>query len=182
LVVAAIVLCVFFVPFIPISYYLPYDEEVPVISRVSFTNEIFGNTDLMVEGMDYLYWSKTLEEGRTIKFNVRSEKPLLIAILSSSDFNEFEDSNELDPTQDNIQETSDANFTYQNLSSDTQYFVVYNTQLSPEEEPLNVNIHSVSIIEEWTEEQIEYTIERKIREETALVTLWQVITGTTPTF
>ncbi len=182
LIVAALVLCVLFVPFIPISYYLPYEEEVPVISQVLLTNEIVNNTNLVVEGMDYLYWSKTLEAGRTIKFNVRSDEPLQIAMLSSSDFNEFEDTNQLDPSEEYIQETTDANLTYHHLTSETQYFIIHNNQLSSEAEPVNVNIRSVSIIEEWTEEHVEYTFERVIREQTALVPLWQVIMGTTPDF
>ncbi len=131
----------------------------------------------------YTNWVKDLEIGRTIEFSMRSNDTVHVAILSSAGYNGFEADNQMDLAEKSVLETTSVNFTHQIISSGTYYFVVYNYhETLTELEHRNVSIHSVSVIEEWTEEQIENTIERRTRTETALVTVWQFVMGAIPVY
>ena len=63
------------------------------------------------------------------------------------------------------------------------FFVIYNHHDGSQgTENKGTIIDSVMITESWEEEVTEIVMEQRAREETASGTLWQILTGSTPTY
>ena len=176
--VSLIVVGSFTFPIVPVSFQEPYTEQVPYTVYEDKTSTIGTLSDFTLEGGTYKYWHKQLEVGETIEFSMRSSEAVHVAVISSGDYADFQDTGSIDNALKSVFETSSVSFDYQIPSTDMYFFIIHNYH-----DGLfgigktKVGIYSCSITENWTEEVTEYRNETKYRTVQKTVTLVEAITG-----
>ena len=89
----------------------------------------------------------------------------------------------MDPSIKSSLDVDSVDLEYQVPVTETYFFVIYNPHNGSQgTESMNMMIESVTITELWEEEVTEIVMEQRDRKETASVTLWQILTGSTPTY
>lgn len=168
----------FTLPIVPVSFQEPYNEQIPYTIFEDKTSTIGTLSDYTLEGGIYKFWHKQLEAGETIEFSMRSSETVHVAVISSNEYDDFQDTGSLDNDLKSVIETSSVNFDYQIPSTDMYFFVIHNYH-----DGLlgigktDVDIYSCSITDNWTEEVTEYRNETKYRIVQKTVTLVEAITG-----
>ena len=174
---------VFALPVFPLTYHIPYREEVPILELIVHTNVLVNSTDIPLEGGAYKFWHIQIDDYKVVDFSLESSETVHAAIMSLEEYEAFQDTMSVDQSIIIKLDADSIDLEYQIPVTETYFFVIYNyydgSQGTENKETI---IDSVTITESWEEEVVNYIIEQGIRNETATVTLWQIITGSTPVF
>lgn len=173
---------IFALPIIPVSYRIPYREEVPILRLIGQTRVFVNSTDVHLEGGAYKFWNRQIDDYKRVDFSLRASETVHAAIMSPEEFEAFQGTLSIDQSPTSILESSSIDLEYQIPVTETYFFVIHNHHDGNQGAKKETTIYSVTITESWEEEALEYKIKEGIRNETAMVTLWQLITGSTPVY
>ena len=173
---------IFALPIIPVSYRIPYREEVPILRLIGQTRVFVNSTDVHLEGGAYKFWNRQIDDYKGVDFSLIASETVHAAIMSPEEFEAFQGTLSIDQSPTSILESSSIDLEYQIPVTETYFFVIHNHHDGNQGAKKETTIYSVTITESWEEEALEYKIEEGIRNETATVTLWQLITGSTPVY
>ena len=123
-----------------------------------------------------------IEDYKGVGFFLNASETVHTAIMSPEEFEAFQDTLSIDQSPTSILESSSIDLEHQIPVTETYFFVIHNHHDGNQGVKKETTIYSVTITESWEEEALEYKIEEGIRNETAMVTLWQLITGSTPVY
>ena len=169
---------VFALPVFPMTYYVPYFEEVPTLKVIDQTSVVVNLSDIPLEGGDHKFWHIQVEEDKAVEFSLESSETVHAAIMSPEEYVAFQGTKSVGPSIKSSLDAESIDLEYQIPVTETYFFVIYN----PHDGSLGTMIESVAITESWEEEVTEIVMEQRAREETASGTLWQILTGSTPTY
>lgn len=173
---------IFALPIIPVSYQIPYREEVPILRLIGQTRVFVNSTDVHLEGGAYRYWRRQIEDYKRVVFSVRTSETVHAAILSPEEFEAFQGILSIDQPSTSMLESSSIDLEYQIPVTETYFFVIHNHHDGSQGAARETTIYSVTITESWVEESMDYVVEQGVRNETAYVTVWQMTTGSAPVF
>ncbi len=174
---------VFTLPVFPVTYHIPYREEVPIQELIVNTNVVVNSTGIPLEGGAHKFWHVQIDDYKVVDFSLESSETVDAAIMSLEEYEAFQDTLSVDQCIKIELDADSIDMEYQIPVTETYFFVVYNHHDGSQgTEDMYTIIDSVTITESWEEEVVNYVIEEGIRDETATVTLWQIITGSTPVF
>ena len=174
---------VFALPVFPMTYHIPYREEVPTLKNVAQTSTVVNFSDILLEGGDHKFWHIQIEDDREVDFSLESSETVHAVIMSMDEYEAFQDTKSFDPSSTSELDADSIDLEYQIPVTETYFFVIYNHHDGSQgTENIETIIDSVTIIESWEEEVTEMVIEEGVREATATVTLWHILTGSTPVF
>ena len=173
---------IFALPIIPVSYRIPYREEVPILRLIGQTRVFVNSTDVHLEGGAYKFWNRQIDDYKRVDFSLRASETVRAAIMSPEEFEAFQGTLSIDQSPTSILESSSIDLEYQIPVTETYFFVIHNHHDGNQGAKKETTIYSVMITDSWEEEALEYKIKEGIRNETAIVTLWQLITGSTPVY
>ena len=99
------------------------------------------------------------------------------------EYEAFQGTKSVGPSIKSSLDAESIDLEYQIPVTETYFCVIYNPHDGSQgTESLGTMIETVAITESWEEEVTEIVMEQRAREETASVTLWQILTGSTPTY
>lgn len=174
---------VFALPVFPMTYYIPYFEEVPTLKLIVQTSVVVNSSDIPLEGGDHKFWHIKIEDDKVVEFSLESSETVHAAIMSLDEYETFQGTNSMDPSIKSSLDADSIELKIQIPVTETYFFVIYNHHDGSQgTESKGTMIYSVTITESWEEEVTEMVTEQRVREETATVTLWQIITGSTPVY
>ena len=173
---------IFALPVFPVTYHIPYREEVPILELIVHTNVLVNSTDIPLEGGAYKFWHVQIEDYKVVDFSLESSETVHAAIMSLEEYEAFQDTMSVDQSTKSELDSNSIDLEYQIPVTETYFFIIFNHHDGNMVEAEDTTINSVMIAESWEEEVVNYVIEQGIRNETATVTLWQIITGSTPIF
>ncbi len=174
---------VFALPVFPMTYYIPYLEEVPTLKLVVQTSVLINSSGIPLGGGDHKFWHIQIEDDKVVDFSLESSETVHAAIMSPEEYEAFQDTKSVDPSIKSSLDADSIELEYQVPVTETYFFVIYNHHDGSQgTENMGSMIGSVTITESWEEEVTEIVMEQRVREETASVTLWQIITGSTPVY
>jgi hypothetical protein len=177
-----LIVVVFALPVIPMTYYLPYREEVPILAFIVQTNVLVNLTDIALEGGDYKFWHVQIEDYKMADFSLESSESVDAAMMALDEFEAFQDTMSVDQALVSVLDADSINLEYRVPVTETYFFVIYNHHDGSIGEAIDTTINSVTVTESWEEESVDFVIEEGVRNMTTAVTLWQLITGSTPVF
>jgi hypothetical protein len=165
------------------TYHIPYWEEVPTLKNVAQTSVSVNFSEILIEGGDHKFWHLQIEDYKLVDFSLESSETVHAAIMSMDEYETFQNTKSVDPSSTTEIDADSIDIEYQIPVTETYFFVIYNHHDgSLGTESMETIIDSVTIIESWEEEVTEMVIEEGVHEATATVTLWQILTGSTPVF
>jgi hypothetical protein len=174
---------VFALPVFPMTYYIPYMEEVPTLKLIVQTSVVVNFSGIPLEGGDHKFWHIQIEDDRVVEFSLESSETVHAAIMSLEEYEAFQGTNSMDPSIKSRLDADSIELEIQIPVTETYFFVIYNHHDGSQgTENKGTIIDSVMITESWEEEVTEMVMEQRVREETATVTLWQILTGSTPVY
>jgi hypothetical protein len=166
-----------------VTYHIPYSEEISKLELVARTNVIVNSTGVPLEGGAHKFWHVQIEDNKLVDFSLESSETMHAAIMSLEEYEAFQDTMSVDQCIKIELDADSIDLEYHVPVTETYFFVIYNHHDGSQgTEDMETMIDSVTITESWEEEVVNYVIEQGIRDETATVTLWQIITGSTPVF
>jgi hypothetical protein len=177
-----LIVVVFALPVIPMTYYLPYREEVPILAFVVQTNVLVNSTTIALEGGAYKFWHLQIEDYKMADFSLESSETVHAAIMALDEFEAFQDTMSVAQALVSRLDADSIDLEYQVPVTETYFFVIYNHHNGSIDEAIDTTINSATITESWEEETVTFIIEEGVRNMTTTVTLWQLITGSTPVF
>ncbi len=174
---------VFALPVFPMTYYIPYFEEVPTLKLIVQTSVVVNSSDIHLEGGDHKFWHIKIEDDKVVEFSLESSETVHATIMSLDEYETFQDTNSMDPSIKSRLDADSIELEIQIPVTETYFFVIYNHHDGNQgTESKGTMIYSVTITESWEEEVTEMVMEQRVREESAAVTLWQILTGSTPVY
>ena len=82
---------VFALPVFPITYHIPYREEVPILELVVHTNFLVNSTGIPLEGGAYKFWHIQIDDYTVVDFSIESSETVHAAIMSLEEYETFQD-------------------------------------------------------------------------------------------
>ncbi len=180
---AVILGVVFALPVFPMTYYIPYMEEVPTLKTIVQRSVVVNSSDILLEGGAHKFWHIQIEDDKVVDFSLVSSETVNAAIMSLDEYEAFQGTNSMDPSIESRLDADSIELEYEIPVTETYFFVIYNHHNGSQgTEDKGTIIDSVMITESWEEEVTEMVMEQRVREETASVSLWQILTGSTPVY